>query len=542
MPLNTFKLQKDYSLICSGYQLKLPLNIETIIPSDDSVRLLSQLVEEMDLAALYATYERKRNHAATPRQMLKIVLYAAMNRLYSSRDIETACKRDINFMFLLEGMPAPDHATIARFKSLHFAQYSMELLAQLSEWLYLSGEISGENLFIDGTKIESRANKYTFVWKKATTKNLGKLQTKIVALVEECEELYGIRVVHDGKVSLHKMKKLRKKLHALKEEEGIPFVYGSGKHKSQLQKSIETLEAYSEKLKEYTKKLYVCGDRNSYSKTDPDATFMRMKEDSMRNGQLKPAYNLQHGVDSEYIVWLDISQKTTDTPTLIPFLKKIGQGLGFKYTNIVADAGYESEENYLFIEGNGQTAFIKPANYEISKTRKYQKDISRFENMSYDADNDCYICKNNNRLTVSGSRIKKTATGYQREITHYVCEDCSHCPYKKECIKGNHCKTAWEERNKRIEVSRMFIEKRTECLERITSEKGIQLRVNRSIQAEGSFSETKDGMGFRRYLSSGIRNVTMESVIIAMAHNINKLHAKIQSGRAGKHLYEVKSA
>ena len=148
---------------------------------------------------------------------------------------------------------------------------------------------------------------------------------------------------------------------------------------------------------------------------------------------------------------------------------------------------------------------IKPANYEISKTRKYQKDISRFENMSYDADNDCYICKNNNRLTVSGSRIKKTATGYQREITHYVCEDCSHCPYKKECIKGNHCKTAWEERNKRIEVSRMFIEKRTECLERITSEKGIQLRVNRSIQAEGSFSETKDGMGFRRYLSSGIR-------------------------------------
>ena len=204
MLLNTFKLQKDYSLICSGYQLKLPLNIETIIPSDDSVRLLSQLVEEMDLAALYATYERKRNHAATPRQMLKIVLYAAMNRLYSSRDIETACKRDINFMFLLEGMPAPDHATIARFKSLHFAQYSMELLAQLSEWLYLNGEISGENLFIDGTKIESRANKYTFVWKKATTKNLGKLQTKIVALVEECEELYGIRVVHDGKVSLHR--------------------------------------------------------------------------------------------------------------------------------------------------------------------------------------------------------------------------------------------------------------------------------------------------------------------------------------------------
>lgn len=147
--------------------------------------LLSRLVEEMDLAALYATYERKRNHAVTPRQMLKIVLYAAMNRLYSSRDIETACRRDINFMFLLEGMPAPDHAKIASFRSLHFAGCCMEMLAQLSEWLYLNGEISGHDLFIDGTKIESRANKYTFVWKKATTKNLTKLQTKIAALIRK---------------------------------------------------------------------------------------------------------------------------------------------------------------------------------------------------------------------------------------------------------------------------------------------------------------------------------------------------------------------
>jgi len=536
------KLQKDYSLSCSGYQLKLPLDLETVIPSDDSVRLLSQFVEEMDLTALYATYQRQRNHAATPRQMLKIVLYAAMNRLYSSRDIESACRRDINFMFLLEGAPAPDHATIARFRSLHFAACSMELLAQMSEWLYITGEISGHDLFIDGTKIESRANKYTFVWKKATTKNLAKLQTKIVTLVEECEDLYGIRVVFDGTVSLHKMKKLRKKLYALKEEEGITFVHGIGKHKSQLQRSIERLEEYTEKLKEYTKKLHVCGARNSYSKTDPDATFMRMKEDSMLNGQLKPAYNLQHGVDSEYIVWLDISQRPTDTLTLIPFLKKIEAGLGFKYTNIVADAGYESEENYLFIEENGQTAFIKPANYEISKTRNYQKDISRFENMAYDSVNDCYICRNNNRLTADGGRISTSASGYQRKTTFYVCEDCSGCPYKKECIKGNHCKIPFEERNKRIEVSRTFVEKRLECLERITSDEGTQLRMNRSIQAEGSFSEIKDGMGFRRYLSSGIRNVTMESVIIAMAHNINKLHAKIQNGRTGRHLYEVKSA
>lgn len=522
--------------------MKLPLNLETVIPSDDSVRLLSQAVEEMDLAALYATYERKRNNAATPRQMLKIVLYAAMNRLYSSRDIETACRRDINFMFLLEGAPAPDHATIARFKTLHLSACSMGLLAQMSEWLYLCGEISGHDIFIDGTKIESRANRYTFVWKKAVTKNLAKLQEKIVAFVEECEESYGIRVVYDGKVSLHKMNRLLEELYALKEEEGVDFVHGTGTRKTPLQRSIETLEAYITKLKEYTEHLRVCGDRNSYAKTDPDATFMRMKEDHMRNGQLKPAYNLQHGVDSEYIVWLDVSQKATDTPVLIPFLKKMEAHLGFKYTNIVADAGYESEENYLFIEGNGQRAFIKPSNYEISKTRPFRQDIGRVENMSYDPEGDCFICRNGRRLVRNGGRERVTASGFRRETTYYACQDCGACPYKKACIRGNHSNTPLEERNKRIEVSRSLMEKRAECLERITSDEGIRLRMNRSIQAEGSFSETKDGMGFRRYMCTGIRNVTMESVVIALAHNINKLHAKIQQDRTGTHLYEVKSA
>jgi hypothetical protein len=150
-----------------------------------------------------------------------------------------------------------------------------------------------------------------------------------------------------------------------------------------LQRSIETLEEYLSKFKEYTKKVYTCDSRNSYSKTDVDATFMRMKEDAMKNGQLKPAYNLQHGVDSEYITWLTIGPQPTDTKTLIPFLKIMEERLNFKYLKIVADGGYESEENYSFIEENNQIAFIKPANYEISKTRKYKNDIGKLDNMNY---------------------------------------------------------------------------------------------------------------------------------------------------------------
>ncbi|NBH15661.1 IS1182 family transposase [Lachnospiraceae bacterium] len=535
------KLQKDYTQIQSGYQLKLPLNLESIIPENDPVRLLSQFVEELDLSDLYSTYERIPENPS-PRRMLKIVLYSYMNLDFSSRSIEQNCKRDINFMYLLEGSPVPDHSTLARFRSLHFAPCAKSILAQMSDIFYEIGEISGDAIFIDGTKIEANANKYTFVWKKAATKNLEKLLNKLAAFVQECEERYGFKIVKKNSVKLKHLKKLRKKMYALKQQEGIVFVHGTGKRKSPLQKSIETLEAYLEKLKEYTKKLHVCGSRNSYSKTDTDATFMRMKEDAMGNGQLKAGYNLQHGVDSEYITWLTIGPQPTDTTTLIPFLKEMEEHLAFKYKKIVADAGYESEENYLYIEENQQLSFIKPSNYEISKTRKYKNDIGRVENMDYDTEKDCYICKNGKELRLSGTRKNKSKTGYVSEKSIYTCEDCQGCPYKQECIKGNHCYTPLEERTKNLQVSRKFKEQRESGLERILTDEGCELRMNRSIQVEGSFGELKQDMGFRRFLCRGTQNVLAESILLAMAHNINKLHNKIQSNRTGQHLYKLKRA
>ena len=534
------KLQKDYTASCLYYQIKLPLDIEKNIPSDDPVRLLSAFVEGMELLDLYNTYGKIKKDQVSPRQLLKIVIYAGMNRIYSSRDIEKSCRRDINFMYLLEGKPSPDHATIARFISLHLSQCSSNILAEVSNILYELGEISGRHIFIDGTKIESAANRYTFVWKKAVTKNQTKLFAKIAELIAECEEMYGLKLVYQDSISLHSLKRVRKKLYAIKESEGITFVHGIGRRKSAIQKSIESLEMYIGKLKEYIHKLYACGERNSYSKTDPDATFMRMKEDHMLNGQLKPAYNLQHGVDSEYITWLTINPNPTDTKTLISFLKDMEQNLGFKYTEIVADAGYESEENYLFIEANGQTAFIKPNNYEISKKRRFKTDIGKMENMDYDKENDFYICKNNRKLTAQYEKKGKTATGYRRTTTVYKCSDCSGCPYKTDCIKGNNCKTSMEQRNKTLYVSKTMKQKRAEDLERITSPYGIQLRVNRSIQAEGSFASVKQDMEFRRYMYRGKENVTAQSVILAIAHNINKLHNKIQSEKTGQHLFRLK--
>lgn len=534
------KLQKDYTLNQSGYQLKLPLELETIIPKNDSVRLLSQFVEEMDLTDLYSTYDRI--NSLSPRTLLKIVLYSYMNGDYSSRSMELNCKRDINFMFLLEGHSAPGHATLAQFRSIHFAPCSKRILAEVSNILFDLGEISGETIFIDGTKIEANANKYTFVWKKAVTKNQAKLLIKLADFVAECEQLYDIKIVYGNVIKIKHLKRLRKKLYALKNAGNITFVHGIGKRKTPLQKSIEALEEALSKLKEYTQKIHICGERNSYSKTDNDATFMRMKEDAMGNGQLKPAFNLQHGVDSEYITWLTIGPQPTDTTTLIPFLKDAEQHLKFKYKNITADAGYESEENYLFLEANNQIAFIKPANYEISKTRKYKNDIGKIENMEYDKISDFYTCKNNRKLTVSHIRHNKTKTGYVSEKTIYTCENCNDCSYKSDCIKGNNCKTPLGERTKVLQVAKTFIKHRKEDLERIISDEGVLYRMNRSIQAEGSFGDIKQDMQFRRYLSKGTANVLAESTLLAIARNINKLHNKIQNGKTGTHLFPLKSA
>ena len=213
--------------------------------------------------------------------------------------------------------------------------------------------------------------------------------------------------------------------------------------------------------------------------------------------------------------------------------------LSFQYKKIVADAGYESEENYHYLQNNGQQSYIKPSNHEKAKSKAYQNDISKAENMDYDENSDSYTCHRGKKLTVSGSRKEKSQSGYEKETTIYRCSDCKGCPYKKECIKSSSNKPI-EEREKKLYVAKRYKTYRQANIERITGEEGKQLRMNRSIQAEGSFGEMKGNRGFRRYISRWQENVRAESILIAIAQNIRKLHNKIQQGKLGKHLYPLK--
>ena len=256
---------------------------------------------------------------------------------------------------------------------------------------------------------------------------------------------------------------------------------------------------------------------------------MHMKDDHMKNAQLKPGYNIQIGVEGEYIVGVDISSKRSDQLTFIPFLDKLGESLPAKYENIIADAGYESEENYVYLEENNQKSFIKPQNYENTKSKKFKNNIGKRENMIYNEITDTYTCANNKELKFIATTTRKSKSGYISKAKIYECENCNNCPIKLKCTKAKG--------NKRIQVSPVFITKRKQSQDNITSEFGILARMNRSIQVEGAFGVIKENHNFRRFLTRGKKNVKVEFLLLTLAYNLNKLHNKIQQNRLGVSFY-----
>ena len=508
-------------------QVVLPINLGIKIEKNDPVRKLVEICDELDYSKLYETFLRHWRKV-NPRTLFEIIVFAYMCGIYASREIEAACRHDIRFMWILNGEPIPDHSTIARFQNERLTGVMEELFYQLIEKLYEMGEISFQNLFVDGTKIEANANRYTFVWSKAVAKQQEKLEARIGKEVPEIAVRYHLPECTSLKDCLMWLTNLAAQIN-------LTFVSGKGKHKTQLQRDIELLTSFQERKERYREHKTILGKRKSYSKTDHDATFMRLKEDHMLNGQLKPAYNVQIGVESEYIIGLGLFPNPTDTTTLPPFLDRVQEKSGHKIKNIVADAGYASEENYTYLEQNGQNAYIKPADHEIRKTRKYRKDVYRVENMPYDPETDSYTCPNGKKLNHMSDRHPKSDNGFRSTKQTYACESCAGCPHREKCFKGKYD-------NRMISVSQTFSRQKREAEERISTPEGILLRVNRSIQVEGAFGVIKEDYAFRRFLTRGKQKTETQFFLIAFAFNIRKLCVRIESGRFGKALFETDAA
>ncbi len=500
-------------------QVVLPLNLGISIPKEDNVFKLVEICEQLDYTKLFATYMRNWR-ILNPITLFEIMVFAYMNGIYSARAIEKACRTDIRFMWILQGEQAPSRGTITRFQNERLTEVIEDLFYQLVTKLYELGELKFKNIFVDGTKIEANANKYTFVWRKVIEKNNEKLNKKAEDILHVICERYGISEY----VSIEECYDILSKQAMLFGEQ---FVYGKGHHKTQLQRDIEAIGAIIDKKNEYISSLRKFNGRNSYSKTDVEATFMHLKEDHMRNGQLKAAYNIQIGVESEYIVGLGAFSNRSDVGTLIPFLRRIRAHTNRTIERVIADAGYESEENYAFLEENGQESFIKPTNYKIKK--------SSLDDLIYDSENDRYICKDNRYLNFAWESKRTTENGYETTTRHYRTESCIGCPHRDKCFKG-------KADFRKIQVSQSFNKHRKKSLANITSDVGMLLRMNRSIQVEGVFGILKQDYGFRRFLTRGKKKIETQFFLLAFAFNIQKLCNRIEKNRFNMDLFPLKSS
>lgn len=531
--------QTDYTAMTNGFQLVMPLDCEVKIEKNAPVRLLNAVMERMDYSKLNAAYSRLGRIEYSPKILLKIMVYGYMRKQISSRALEACCRENLHFIYLLEGQRAPDHNTINRFrKNILTQEAGQDILRQLVVLLHERGLLSFEAAFIDGTKIEANANKYSFVWKKATAKKADKLLKRIHEELPTKLKEVGIRFHVPEKIAVRQLKKLRKRIHVRIEADGIAFVSGKGKRKTPLQRLSEWVDQCLAKLKQYTNDIHICGNRNSFSKTDHDATFMHMKEDHMRNGQLKPGYNVNVATCSDFIIGSYISSDRNDVHTLIPFMEQLRKNYeGRNIGSVVLDSGYESEENYCWFEAHPETElYVKPSNHEAAKHKKYRTDISRRENMGYDAQADTYTCPNGKLLQKTREKKTHTASGLEITTSVYECGECDGCPLKEKCIRACGSKKPLEERHKVIYVSKRFARQRQAMEAKISSPKGCLLRVNRSIQAEGNFAYVKQDLDFRRFLLRGNTKVAAEWLLFSLALNILHLHHKIQNRRLGSGL------
>lgn len=517
--------QKEYSRKAALYQqLALPITQNIEIAENEPVFVANAQLEELDYRELYRAYSPKgRKSAAEPRIMFKLLVYGYMCGIYSTRKLEQACRKNIDFIWLLQGERVPDHTSFARFRSGKARQAIEDLFYQFVKRLAAEQEIEYEEVFIDGTKIESMANRYTFVWRKSVDKQLTRVK-------EKARELF-YRYGGKGKLTTGKLRSLAASL----VPEGGEMVHGTGRRKPLWQQQYEEIDQLLERWKKYEAQLFEMGcRRNSLSKTDKDATFMRMKEDHMGNGQLKPAYNVQLAVNSEYITGVAAFPNCTDSGTLVPFLNHIQRMQGRSYRDIVADAGYESVGNYLYLQAHGQNCYIKPTNYEVRKTKKYRQQIWRMENMEYLEQEDCFVCAAGRKLRLHQICSKKES-GMVTTYLHYRCEGCTGCPLREQCTKSKNPDFC-----KEVKVCEEFAQCRAQAHRQLVTERGALLRMNRSIQVEGAFGVLKSNRQFKRFLMRGRTNVSLELFLLCLAYDLKKYWSKLQHRLLKTHLFPLK--
>jgi transposase len=505
---------KDYN---QNQTILLPYSFDDLIPEKHPVRVIDQVVDSLNIQPLLKAYSKEGNPGYHPKMLLKVMLYGYMTNIYSSRKIELALRENINFMWL-SSMTIVDHNTINRFRSDKLKDSFKEIFKQVVLMLANEGLITLKNIYTDGTKIEAQASRYTFVWGNS-------IKTNKVKMLTQLEELwkYAQSIDNDDEPNPEptEFKEISKEVIQRTVAQIDAKLSGNEKASSKSKAKLRYIKNnFVANLEKYEQQEAILGERNSYSKTDTGATFMRMKEDHMQNGQLKPAYNTQISTENQIIVNYTVHQNPTDTKTLKPHIEDFEQIYGQEIFNgletITADAGYGSEENYDFLEQKQLTAYVKYNTFDKEQDKNYQKKHKPFskENLYYNQEEDYYICPMGQKMHKTHQSQKITEAGYKQNLSHYQAQKCEGCPLRGQCFKAKN--------NRSIERNHNLERHKQKTRELLLSEIGIQKRKQRSADVEPVFAQLKHNNGFRRFSLKGIKKVELEFGLMALGHNLRK--------------------
>ena len=497
--------------------LLFPQRIDRDIPKDDPVRILKSVIEGLDLSGFKKLYHERGRSPYHPKMMLMVILYSYMNNVYSCRKIEKLLYRDIYYIWL-SGYQKPDFATINRFRNRVKNEIG-HIFTLLVLILVEKGFVTLEVEYLDGTKIESKANKYTFVWRKSVERNREKLLEKIRVLLQQINEQMAQDKAADVDILELTPQTLCEISKEFKEALGSAPEAKTKEEKAAQRgknKMFKELERHGEKLAEYNSRLEQMEGRNSISKTDPSATFMRMKEDAMCNGQTKPGYNLQISSENQFITDFALFPNPTDTLTFIPFLGSFPGRYGRFPKRVVADSGYGSEENYRFMDEAGIEGFVKYNRFHLEHRPRYKPDTFHPDSLYYNEEGDYYICPMGQRMSRTGTLQTRTEGGYISQSACYRAIRCKGCPLRCLCYKA-------KANQRTIRVNHRLNSYKRKACELLTSEEGIKERGRRCIEPEAVFGQMKSTMAYRRFRHMGKDKVVMDFTFFAIAFNIKKL-------------------
>lgn len=416
----------------------------------------------------------------------------------------------------LSGNSTPDYRTINYFRGKRLKGYIQGLFADVVRMLHDLRYASLDLQYIDGTKIKSASGRYSFVWKGSLEKNKAKLEGKIQSVLSEIESQIKQDQNERSVARLNKTE-IPKPIDSIELKNNHSSL--NNKQKDRHQKQLKQLEdEYLPRLEKYEKQLEALGERNSYSKTDEDATFMRLKDDHLQNGQLKPAYNSQISTENQFITHYSIHQTARDTTTLMQHLEGFQEQYGKQNTETVADAGYGSLENYEWLKSKSIKAYIKYNYFHKEQKRPQKNNPFLVQNLYYNKELDFYVCPMGQRMECLGQGKRISTNGYESQVSYYQARRCDECPLRGMCHKSK--------ANRRIEVNHLLDELKAEARSLLCSEEGLKHRSKRPIEVEAVFGQMKSNNKFSRFTLRSLEKVNIEFGLMAIGHNLRELTVK----------------